>query len=125
MRPNNSLVVNNLSVGTASFVSSAFWIQDVVRGSFQVTLSSGSFNGAFVIQASNDQAIGKFPNQFEPTNWNTLNSVTVVASTTAAGQSFIIQSTELCYEYGRVLFTAANGGAAQGTVNVRMKILGI
>lgn len=125
MRSANTLVANNLSVGTASFVSSAFWMQDVVRGSFQVTVASGSCNGAFVIQSSNDQAVGKPPTQFEPTNWNTLNSVTVVCSTTAAGQSFLIQPNEFCSEYGRVQFTAANGGAALGTVNVRFKIIGI
>lgn len=126
MRPNNSLVVSNLSTGTASFVSSAFWIQDVVRASFQVTLASGSFTGAFTIQASNDQPVGKFPNQYEPTNWNTLGSVTVVCSSGAAtGTTFLIQGVETCYEYGRVQYTAANGGVAQGSANVRMKILGI
>lgn len=124
MRPNNSLIVNGLSVGTASFVSSAFWIQDVVRASFQFSVSSGTFSGSLTLQVSDDQSIGAFPNQFQPTNWSTLGSVTVVAST-SAGQALLIQATELCYEYGRIQYISGNGGATLGTVNGRMKILGI
>ncbi len=123
MRPNNALVVNQQSVGTASFISSAFWVQDVVRASFQVVISSGTCNGTFDIQGSNDQAVGKFANQFEPTLWNTLTSMSVVCST-SAGNSFFILQNEYCYEYLRVKFTAGNGGAALGTASVRMKAFG-
>ncbi len=123
MRPNNAVVVNQLSVGTASFVSSAFWIQDVVRASFQFVVASGSFNGSLTLQVSNDLANG-FQNQFSPTNWSTLGSVTVVASA-SANTVLLIQASELCYEYGRIQFTASNGGAALGLVNGRMKVLGI
>jgi hypothetical protein len=127
MRVNNALVANGFSVGTTSgFLSSAFWIQDVIRASFQFTVSSGSVNGAFIIQASNDQAFGANPNQFQPTNWNSLGSVTVVCSNTTQGQgTFLIQAVDLGYEYGRVSFTPGNNGAAPGLVNVRMKVIGV
>lgn len=124
MRPNNALVVSGQSVGTASFLSGAFWIQDVVRASFQAVVSSGTFNGSLTLQVSNDQAIGLPANQFQPTNWSTLGSVTVVAST-SAGAVLLIQQAELAYEYARIQFTAGNGGAALGTVNIRMKCFGI
>lgn len=121
MRQINQQVVTTLSVGTGSFVSSSFWMADIVRASFQVLVSSGTCNGTFILQASNDQAVGAFQNQFSPANWNSLNSVTLVCSTTATGQAFYIQPVETCYEYGRIQFTAGNGGAAQGTVTIRMK----
>lgn len=120
MRSTNALIVNQLSVGTASFISSACWTDDVVRASFQVVVSSGTCNGTFVIQGSNDIATGRFQNQFNPTNWNTITSATVVCSA-SAGQSFAILGQDYTFEYLRVQFTAGNGGAALGTVNVRMK----
>lgn len=124
MRTVNQQVVDRQSVGTASFVSPAVWSYDVVRASFQVVISSGTCNGTFDIQGSNDQAVGKFQNQFEPTLWNTLTSMSVVCST-SAGSSFLILQNEYAYEYLRVKFTAGNGGAAQGTATVRMKAFGI
>jgi hypothetical protein len=124
MRTNNSLVVNQQSVGTGSFISSAFWVSDVVRASFQVTIGSGACNGTFVIQGSNDQAVGAFPTLYQPTNWNTITSATVVCSA-SAGNSFLILQNEYAYEYLRVQFTAGNGGAALGTANVRMKAFSI
>jgi hypothetical protein len=124
MRAVNSLVVNQLSVGTASFISSAFWTYDVVKASFQFTVASGSLNGTFNVQASNDLAVGAYPNQFQPTNWNTLNSMSVVSSS-SAGTSVLIGQNEFAYEYLRIQFIANNGGAALGTVNVRMKAFNI
>ncbi len=124
MRPVNNLVVNQQAVGTASFISPAIWTYDTVRASFQVVISSGTCNGTFDIQGSNDQAVGKFPNQYEPTLWNTLTSMSVVCSTSAGASFFILQS-EFAYEYLRVKFTAANGGAALGTATVRMKAFNI
>lgn len=124
MRTNNSLVASQLSVGTASFISSPIWANELVKASFQVTIGSGACNGTFNIQGSNDQATGAFPNQFTPTNWNTITSMSVVCSA-SAGASFLILQNEYAYEYLRVQFTAGNGGAALGTVNVRMKTFNI
>jgi len=123
MRMFNSQIVSGGTVGTASFVSSSFWSTDIIRTSFQIVISSGTCNGTFVVQGSNDINRGLPAQMFTPTNWNNLGSVsTLVVSTSAPGaQSFLIPQFECSYEYLRVSFTAANGGAALGLVDVRGK----
>lgn len=125
MRQANSQFVTGGTVGTASFISSAVWSYDIIKASFQFTMSSGSLNGTFNIQGSNDLSQGLPPNMFTPTNWNTITSASVVASSTAAGQTFMILPIDCCYEYLRLSFTAGNGGAALGLVNGRIKTIGI
>lgn len=126
MRPSNSQFLTNGIVGSASFsISSAIYTDCIVRASFQFTVASGSCAGTFNIQGSNDQSFGVPANQFTPTNWNTITSVTVVASSTALVRSFLIPATELAYEYLRVNFTDNSGGSANGLVNGRCKAIGL
>ncbi len=121
----NDLISSGAPAQTSS-VSVVVWSSKIVRGSFQVSVSSGTLNGAFVVQASNDQAIGATPQYFQPTNWNTINSATVVCSTSAPGTgSFIISNIEMSYEYLRLQYTVGNAGAALGTYSVRMKTMGL
>lgn len=109
--------------GTASFTSSAFYLWDTFRISGQAVVSSGSFVGSFTLQVSNDNAVGAFPGQFQPTNWNTLGSTTILAnaSTSATVRSFMFPQTELCYTYGRIVFTDLSAAAALGTYNFQIK----
>ena len=126
MRASNSLVIGGGVVGTASFISSCVWAQDIVRCSYHITVSSGTCVGTFTIQGSNDIPVGANYHQFTPTNWTSIgSSSTLVCSATASIKTFMIPSFESCYEYQRVQFTALNGGAGLGTVDIRMKALGI
>lgn len=118
--------VNNLigtgTAGTASFSTNPVWAMDLIRASFQILVSSGSCVGTFVIQASNDQAVGVPAAQFTPTNWVTVGSTaSVVCSTTASSKVFLLPSTEFAYEYLRIRYTDGSGAAALGVVQIRMK----
>lgn len=125
MRPSNVNVWNG-TVGTSTLsVSSAIYAWDIVRASFQVSVSSGTFNGTFNVQFSNDIPVGVHPGKFQPTSWSNISSVTVVASVSATTRVFAIQQVETSYNYMRVVFVDATGGAALGvpTVNMHAKAL--
>lgn len=125
MNPNNCLIASNYpaSVSSSSLLQ---WAEKIVRSSWQVTVSSGSLNGTFTLQVSNDQSSDGQSSQFYPTNWSSLGSVTVVCSTTAPGSGiFLIQGVELCYQYMRLNFTAGNGGNTLGLYSVRQKSMGL
>lgn len=122
--------ITNLVSGTASCVSSAFWLWNTVRISGQVAVSSGSMVGTVQFQVSNDQPKGAFQNAFQPTNWNTLGSGTstpsiVTCSNTATTFAFLLPSVDLNFSYGRVLYNDLSAGAAIGTFNVNVKTYGI
>jgi len=118
MRPSNSLIVNGVSCSN-TFNSNVVWAWDIVRCSFQFTVSSGSCAGTFKLQASNDIAQGLPANQFVPTNWNDIGSTTVSCSSTASLRSFLSPSVDIGYEYVRGVWTDASGGSADGVVSVR------
>ncbi len=126
MRPVNDLVISSYPSQTNS-VSMQIWANSILRASFQVNVSSGSLNGTFNVQASNDQCVGAMNAvNFQPTNWNTITSVTVVCSNTVLGAgSFLISYFEISYEYLRVNYTAGSGGFALGLYNVRMVSKGL
>ncbi len=125
MRPNNELVANNvLSSGTSysNVCLSEMWI----RASFQVVCGSGTLTGTFTVQGSNDLAVGTPPNQFTPTNWNTVGSgatqsvitCSMSFSTTTPACAFIPYF-ETCYHWHRVQFVPATG--AQGWYSIRVE----
>lgn len=124
MRPSNSLISNNQTTTSGSFVSSIVYATNIIRASVQVTLSSGTVVGTFVLQASNDMANDKAV-QFVPTNWNTIGSVTtVVASTTivtGVNQSLLMPATEMGYNYLRVIYTGATGHPVTGRCSIRIE----
>lgn len=125
MRPCNSQFLSNGVTGSASFsISSAIYSDCIVRASFQFTVGSGSVAGTFQMQGSNDQSIGIPANQFTPTNWSTITSASVVASSTSTARTFMILPIETSYEYMRVTFTDNSGGTANGLVNGRVKGIG-
>lgn len=125
MRPSNSQFLTNGIVGSASFsISSSIYSDCIVRASFQFTCASGSMAGTFQMQGSNDQAVGAPANQFTPTNWSTITSASVTASTTSTSRTFMILPIETSYEYLRVSFTDNSGGTANGLVNGRLKGIG-
>lgn len=125
MRPSNS-VVFNATVGSAgATISSAVMAIDIIRASFQVSVSSGSFVGTFQVQASNDIPQGLPPNLFTPTNWSTITSASVVASVSLTARSFMILPIETSYNYMRVAFTDASGGTANGVPVVTMNAKGL
>ncbi len=106
-----------------SSISMAMWTSTTFRATLQVTVSSGSLNGTFALQASNDLAIGAPASQFLPTNWNTIGgSTSLICSTTVQGNSsFMLGPIETNFEYLRVNFTAGNSGAANGLYSLRIK----
>lgn len=108
---------------SSSTAELAMWASTVFRASFQVSVSSGSLNGTFTLQGSNDMATGKFPSQFAPTNWNNVGgSTSVICSTTVLGVgSFMFGPVETSYEYLRLNFSAGNANAALGLYSVRFK----
>lgn len=124
MRPDNSVLSLNVS-NSASFNSGVAWGWGIVRASVQVTVSSGSATGIVQLQSSNQKAIGATPNTFIPTFWNNIGSASVVASTSATVNSFLIPSTELCYEYLRVTWTDSSGGTANGLMTINLKSIGV
>lgn len=127
MNTNNfNLILNGIS-GTASFTSSSFWTWETFRLSGQCVVSSGSLVGNFALQASNDKATGAFPGQFQPTNWNSLGSTTMLlnCSTTAATRSFMFPTTELSYQYARIQFTDLSAGAAIGIFNFNINSMAL
>lgn len=127
MKPDNFLAVTNGTTGTASFVSSAFWLWSTVKISGQAVVSSGSFVGTFAFQFSNDLPVGAPPSQFQPTNWNSIGSTTQVTncSTSATAKSFLIPQFETSYSYARVVYTDLSAAAAIGTFNFTVKTLAL
>lgn len=125
MRVSNFAAITNGVAGTASFVSSSFYLWDTFRISGQAVVSSGSFVGSFTLQVSNDNPVGAFPGQFQPTNWNTLGSTTILAacSVSATVKSFMFPQTELCYTYGRIVFTDLSAAASLGSYNFNIKAM--
>lgn len=118
MRPSNSLIMNNLQAGSSNS-SIVVWATDIIRCSVQVSVSSGSLSGTFQLQSSNDQATGLPPNQFIPTNWTSLGSASVIASSSTLGVGvFMIPSLEVSYEYLRVVFGSTSG--ALGLYSARL-----
>lgn len=105
---------------TTSFI---LWSYSIIRASVQISISSGTMNGTFALQGSNDKATGQYPNSFVPTNWNTVGgSTSIICSTTAAGaSSFLLGPIEPCYEWLRLNYTAGNSGAALGLYSVNVK----
>lgn len=124
MRPSSSLIANAVSCSN-SFNSSNVWGWDIVRCSYQVSVSSGSMNGTFELQGSNDLAVGLPANQFSPTNWNTLGSASyVVCSSSPTQSSFLIPMQEVCYQYMRVVFTKS-AQPTNGVVSIRFNAFGL
>lgn len=126
LRVSNCLIANGFPSQTSS-TSGVIWANDIVRISALVTVGSGSLSGTFQLQASNDQAVGAFPNQFLPTNWVSLGSTSqVVASNTVQGSGvFLIPAVEVSYEYLRVQYTStSSGGSGAGLYSIRTKSLG-
>lgn len=125
MRQSNSLIISSFPSQTSS-TSSVVWSQNFVRCSIQVTIGSGTLNGTFVLQGSNDSATGQEPYQFLPSSWSAVGSSSqVVCSATSPGAIFLIPATEVAYEYLRLQYTAGNSGAALGLFSARIKSLGI
>jgi hypothetical protein len=116
------------STGSASANSLAVLSEQWIRASFQVDCNVGALNGTFTVQGSNDIAVGANPNQFNPTFWNTLGSVTCsMASGTSVwipfnGPQGTINYFETCAKYHRIQFTAGNSGNTAGSFSVRAEI---
>ena len=96
--------------------SLALWTDFMVRVTFQI-VGTGTTNGSIQIQGSDDQSVGLPANQFQPTNWNNVGASVAVVGTTPS----ITPEIETCYEYMRLVFTDASGGAATGTISARAK----
>lgn len=119
MRSNNELVATNvLSSGTS--YSNVMLSEQWIRSSFQMSCGSGSINGTFTVQVSNDFPVGTPPYQFSPANWNSIGTASVTCSLTgAAGICVIIPYFETCYKWHRVQFVPTT--SAQGWYNIRVE----
>lgn len=122
MRAFNDQVALNYP-SSSSTAQLYIWASTLVRASVQVSVSSGSLNGTFSLQASNDQAVGVPPSQFQPTNWLTVGgSTSVICSSTVLGSgNFGFGPFESSFEYIRLNFSPGNANAALGTYNLRLK----
>lgn len=118
----NDQIISSYPSQTNS-TSMQVWTNQLIRGSIQVSISSGSLNGTFSLQGSNDQSFGAFPPQFQPTNWNVVGgSTSMICSTSVAGAgSFMFGPFESQFEYLRIAFVAGNTGASLGLYSVRLK----
>jgi hypothetical protein len=129
LRPANELIyVGSSAVSSNSqCLLSDCWI----RSSFQIVCLNGSLNGVFTVQGSNDLAQGLPPNQFTPTNWNTLGSVTCSISSGVSswipfnGPQGTINYFETCARYHRVIFVAGNSGNTVGSFSIRTESKGL
>lgn len=119
MLPNNVQVFSAIPAN-ADANSTALWAEKIVRCSVQA-VSTASNTGTIQLQGSNDQAIGKPPGQYQPTNWSDIGSAVTLAGTTPV----LITEIECSYEYLRVVYADASGGTATGTVSARLKSMGL
>ena len=118
MKPSNSLILG-ATTSSVSFVSSTVWSWDIVQCSFQAVVSSGSINGKFTLQASNEIPVGMPPNQFVPTNWFNVSSVSQVSgSSSSTVLTFGTPKDEVCFQYLRVTWVPTNG-LSDGAFTVR------
>lgn len=131
MKTQNFLIANNFaSTTSASFTSSASWIQQVRSLSWQMTINSGSLNFTSVqLWVSNDIPVGVPAEQFKPTNWFVLGSTTTLTSGSASQipdwgtNNFGTPSTDVCHNYMRIVYTPGNIGAAIGNYSIRVKTI--
>jgi len=127
MRPNTATVMQvSVSSAASTYTSSTIFGWDIIRCSYQV-IGSGSFNGTFKLQGSNQKPVGAKPQlQFTPTAWNDLGSSSAItASTTASIKNFITPIQEVCYAYYQIVFTDASSGLATGSFEVRFNSFGL
>lgn len=133
MRPSNELIFSQTVTASATYSNNCL-SESWVRASFQAVISSGSLNGTFWLQQSNDLAQGSPPNQFVPTNWNSIGSVSCSASSGTAlfipwnSPQGLVNYFETCARYHRVQFAATVGSgnlaAASGLLNIRAETRG-
>lgn len=128
MRSSNELIASNVtSSGTSN--SNVCLSEQWIRASFQVSCGSGSLTGVFTVQGSNDVAVGVPPNQFLPTNWNTLGSVTCSISVGSSvwipfnGPQGTINYFETCAKYHRVQFVSNNLPNGWYTIRTEIRAL--
>lgn len=130
MRSSNELIYNGGN-STTSSNSNCLLSEQWIRASFQIDCTAGALNGTFTVQGSNDIATGLPPNQFTPTYWNTVGSVTCSISNTASvwipfnGPQGTINYFETCAKYHRVQFVAGNSGNTAGSFSIRTEIRGL
>lgn len=77
---------------------------------------TGSSTGALKLQGSNDIVTPLAPT---PTHWTDITNATV---TIGAAGTFMVQKTDICYQWIRAVYTKNNGSA--GTITVIIKALG-
>lgn len=130
LRPQNDLIY--LGSSSVSSNSQCQLSECWVRASFQLSCLSGAVSGTFIVQGSNDIAVGIPSNQFTPTNWNTIGSggtATIIASisatisTSSPTTSVIVPAFETCYQYHRIVYTPTNGGNTVGSFSIRAKTI--
>ncbi len=105
MRPNNNPLLT-AATATSNQNSVAQWSENIIRASFQL-VSTGTAAGTIQIEASNDQAYGLPPNQFQPTNWSSIGSPVTVTGSPA---KFLVPLIELSYEYIRLTYVSTVTG---------------
>lgn len=104
MKPNTDIITSNIVVSSAGWVSSAVYAWSIIRASSQVTISSGTVVGTFVMQFSNDLPVAAPPGSFQPANWSNIGSVSTVVSSTTGAQVYGIPMFETSYGYLRFKF---------------------
>lgn len=115
MRTFNDQIVTN-SIMNATITSPAVPLKNIFMYSI-AAIVSGTPNGSFSLQASNDPETNDTvrPIQPAPINW-----VTVAGSTfalTTAGET-LINVTDVAYNYVRAIYIDSSGGTATSTLAV-------
>jgi len=126
VRPDSFVLAGVAGTGT-SYASTAFWLNSTVKISGQAVVSSGTMNGTFTFQFSNDIPVGAPPNTFQPTNWSAVGSTGQLAncSATSTTKNFMLTQFETSYGFGRIVFTDLSGGAALGLWNFQLKTIAL
>lgn len=84
--------------------------------SVQASFTDAAAAGTLKLQCSNDHnPYGNLPGDFTPTNWNDVPSGSVVV---AAGATSLIPSTDVCYQWIRLVWTRTAGA---GTFTATIK----
>jgi hypothetical protein len=121
MLQSNEIVLGPVTAN-ATMAGNVQWVDKMLRVGVVAVVGAGTVNGSMQLQCSNDKAIGARPDRFQPTNWVNVGSSVAIAT---ASSNYLIPYTELSYEYIRVLYTDASGGAATSSIQINVALKGL
>lgn len=105
----------------ATILSSHVSLSQMLKGSLQVIIPSGTATGNIQLQASNDiPPDGALPGSFTPTNWSDIQSNLPITGV----ETDMIAQFDLCYRWIRVKYTDTSGGTGTGKITAELMLMG-